>query len=211
MANRAITFADGNTLTAANMTQLQKQAVINCDAAVDYPGTPARGQFVYNVALDQLLQYTTVTTTWKPPWNLPWGYITSASITANSASTSGTTVLAVTGLSVTWTAVANRRYLISANLAMAGTVGTTDLIDSYIADGALASKVRRNFVAPALVGGAWYQSVHLESYETGLSGSITRQVAIARNAGTGTAQIAAAATSPALILVTDLGPSAAPA
>jgi hypothetical protein len=206
MANRAITFADGNTLTAANMTQLQKQAVINCDAAVDYPGTPAEGNLVYNVALHQLLQYTTVTTGWRPPWNMPWGYIAQGTATANQ--TGITTEADLTGLtSGSVNLVANRRYKVSVNAYIYQTV-----TDTY---GGI-----RIYNDATQLQEVWVSRPTTASEQVPISGFVTFTTTTAahtikatlrRSGGTGTMNSYAAATYPAVLLLEDIGPSGAPA
>jgi hypothetical protein len=103
------TFVDGVALPASDLnTYLMKQAVIVCTSATR-PASPLEGQQIYETDTDRMLTYTTATTTWRQPWNLPWGYITK---TTSNASTTGITT-EVDVLTVTWTAVANRRYKIS--------------------------------------------------------------------------------------------------
>jgi hypothetical protein len=103
------TFVDGVALPASDLnTYLMKQAVIVCTSATR-PASPLEGQQIYETDTDRMLTYTTATTTWRQPWNMPWGYITKS--TSNSTTTGITTEVDV--LTVTWTAVANRRYKIS--------------------------------------------------------------------------------------------------
>ena len=46
--------------------------------------TGYEGRAVYDTDTDALMVYAPPTTGWKPPWNLPWGYVGRAAITANS-------------------------------------------------------------------------------------------------------------------------------
>ena len=113
MASQFKTFVAGDVLTASELNAyLMKQAVIVCDSSADYPSSPVEGMTVYDKALDSLLVYTTGTSGWNAPWNLPWGYIGSANQTS-AVSGVTTTATALTGCSVSFTSLANRRYKIS--------------------------------------------------------------------------------------------------
>ena len=126
MAARFKTFTAGAVLTASEVnTYLAKQAVISCDSSADYPSSPVEGMVVYDVALDAYLGYTTATTGWRPLWNMPWGHVASATGTATT--NIGTNDVDINGMTVTWTAVQNRRYRVSAQLTVnAPSPGTND-------------------------------------------------------------------------------------
>jgi hypothetical protein len=204
MASQFKTFTAGSVLTASEMnTYLMKQAVIVCDSTADYPSSPVEGMTVYDKGADALRVYTTATTTWKAPWNLPWGYVTSANITSNSANL--TTLTDITGLSVTPTVVANRQLKITFTGFLDSTV-STDSIASYITDGS-NTQLMQGYVAG--IGGGTTHTVI--AYVTTTAGSPTYKVRAARVSGTGNVKIGASATTPATIMVEDIGPSGAPA
>lgn len=75
------------------------------------PGSPFQGQLIYETDTGEFLQYYGATTTWKPPWGLPWGIEGAAEGT--TAQTGITSITDLTSMSLTWTAVANRRYHIT--------------------------------------------------------------------------------------------------
>lgn len=130
---------------------------------------------------------------------LPTGTISGgyAAITADSSVTSGTTLLNIAGLSITWTAVANRRYRISIHGSLNLTV-PSDVFQATIRDGGGVMRQRQEITS------AWDQIVLTEIVVPG-AGSITRRLSLQRESGTGVAAVAANATYPAFILVEDIG------
>lgn len=99
-------FIDGVTLPAADInTYLAKQAVIVCTSG-SRPSPAVVGMTIYETDTARMLVYAAATATWQPPWNMPWGLQGYATLTSASSAVSAITDA---GLSVTWTAVANRR------------------------------------------------------------------------------------------------------
>lgn len=142
---------------------------------------------------------------WRQPWNLPWGIVTSASTTSATSLTTGVTA-DITGLSVTWTAVGNRRLRITVQCAAYATPILAVAI--ILADGAgtqleISHPSTGSTTTPAIGGGC------LSYIEAPASGSVTRKVRMVVVGTTPTG--GGAATSPAFILVEDIGPSGAPA
>ena len=142
---------------------------------------------------------------WRQPWNLPWGIVTSASTTSATSLTTGVTA-DITGLSVTWTAVGNRRLRITVQCAAYATPILAVAI--ILADGAgtqleISHPYTGSTTTPAIGGGC------LSYIEAPASGSVTRKVRMVVVGTTPTG--GGAATSPAFILVEDIGPSGAPA
>jgi len=133
---------------------------------------------------------------------LPRGRIAYAQATANQ--TGVTTVTDATSLTVTFTAVSGRNYRTTVFVELGSTVAG-DLLIAYITTGANVALVRGAVVAPDLSGGSSYSPVMFAYNSSALSGSTTHKVRIERNAGTGTMGIGASATSPAFIMVEDLG------
>jgi hypothetical protein len=199
------TFADGNALPAADLnTYLMGQAVVKATSSTR-PSSPTEGSAVYETDTDKLVIYTTATTGWVPPWNLPWGVVAYASTTTPQASISS--IVDVTGLTATATVVANRRLRVTAWVPFTGSAAdayfaayvvqaSTNLATGYACTGATAA------------GGAVLQPSGL--YVT-TAGSVTWKAQMALVSGTGTATTLAGATNPCYLLVEDIGPSAAPA
>ena len=71
---------------------------------------------------------------WRKPWNMPWGFIDSASY-GTLQSGIGTSFTDLTDLSVTFTAVANRRYEVRARCVLEK-ASTQDLVELILANAA---------------------------------------------------------------------------
>ena len=125
-----------------------------------------------------------------------------ASITADQGSI--TTETDVTGLTVTWTASTSRLYRISFAGQLSSSVNATDWGWIKVTDSSNNAKVD---VAVDQLSSGLGKPFHGSVFETGLSGSITRKLRAARLAGTGNISVRAATTSPAFILVEDIGPA----
>jgi hypothetical protein len=134
----------------------------------------------------------------------PGGWVGYEQVTASQNGITGVTDL--TGLSITFTAVANRRYRTTFSGEINGSVAG-DLLIAYITDGAGTSLRRGVLTVPALISGAGYSQMTLQYVFQPSAGSITHKVRLERNAGTGNANLFATTTSPAFILIEDLGPS----
>lgn len=136
---------------------------------------------------------------------LPGGKMISDTITGDvsiSGISSAGDVGDITGLSVTWTAVASRLYRVT--LSVMGTTNVAgDTLSAFITDGS-------NVIKQACYGqtnDATY-GVGLTCFEvvSGLSGSITRKARMGMRIGTGTTVTCrAAATYPGILTVEDLG------
>jgi hypothetical protein len=130
---------------------------------------------------------------------LPAGVIDYKERTTNQ--TGITTVADLTGLSISFTAVANRRYRVTGDVG-GGFTSTSDVFLLYITDGSnnvkqkssnsfISSEVRRTFVSIVLVPGA---------------GSVTYKLRGESTFGNA-CQVSASATAPAFFIVEDIGPS----
>jgi hypothetical protein len=202
VAARFKTFTAGSVLTASEVnTYLAKQAVINCDSSSDYPSAPVVGMTVYDLADDALYIYAGATSGWQPPWNLPWGQVASA--TTSTATTSiSSSYSDLTGLSVTWTAVANRRYKVTGYSDLSST--SASIARLAITDGSANVKAQAQ---QALAANDVAAQTVFELF-TGTAGSTTRKLRGLVTAGTGATQ--SNAYGPHLILVEDIGPAGAP-
>lgn len=138
------------------------------------------------------------------PWineaNRPFGLMGRAAITASQAGI--TTVTDVTGLSVTFTALANRWYRLSAEVYVSSSVNA-DVAAISITDASNAQIQSGQALCPAGVG-----TVKLTCSDVinTTAGSKTYKVRASRASGTGTISIFAAATARATLTVEDLGP-----
>ena len=199
------TFTPGATLTASEVnTYLAKQSVIVCTSTTR-PSSPPEGMTIYETDTDKLLTYTTATTGWQPPWNMPWGYIGAVSLAANSPAVSA--IADVAGLSLTWTAVANRRYVVRFDSDIVVN-NSGNQMGVYLTNGAGTGFRRSLFTSPAASA---YGTVGMAALLSGLgSGSQTAKIRIECTGG-GTALTVASPTFPSVLIVEDIGPSGAPA
>lgn len=130
---------------------------------------------------------------------LPRGYITGSKKTSNQSGIS--TITDITSLSVTFTMENGRWYRIMVQADVAPTV-STDTAVLYLTDGSNNDLMRA--VVPFSQSNS--QTPQIIYYEqAGSTGSVTRKVRLARVSGTGTFEVQAASTRPALILVEDIG------
>lgn len=172
------------------------------------PSSPVEGETYYNTTTDALLSYTTATTGWVAPWNLPWGVLAVASTTTNQASIGGTAT-DLTSLTGTVTVPANRRIKIRVFLpGCAGTVAN-DSFELRINEGATVLQANRISVNSTLQ----YVAATAEIIITPAAGSHTYKAVMVRVAGTGTIDNGASAanTQTAVFAIEDLGPAGAPA
>lgn len=141
---------------------------------------------------------------WRLPWNMPWGIQGVATVTASQ--TGITTEVDVTSLTVTWTAVANRRICCRVHLQQLVQNTSNGEVQIKVTDASnvVINQARINLIAATNLPGS------VLTYESGITaGSTTRKVRALTSAGT--LNIGAAATAPMILTVEDLGPSGAPA
>ena len=204
------TFTAGAVLTASDVnTYLAKQAVIVCTSTTR-PSSPPEGMVIYETDTDKLLGYTTATTGWVPPWNLPWGYIGTTSNTSGTNQTGiGSSTTDVSSCSVTWTAVANRVYRISGIVPAYKQTTADGYVTLSITDSSnTAKRQTSNLVESA--GSGENRTLSIVHFETGIAaGSQTRKLRITTSAGAG--EITAGSTFFPNITVEDVGPNGAPA
>jgi len=199
------TFVDAVALPASDLnTYLMKQAVIVCTSGTR-PSSPNEGMPIYETDTDKLLIYTTATTTWQPPWNLPWGYITTN--TGPGSQTDYTAPANV--LSITPTLLANRRYKLSGYLigtqVTAGGTPTLKFLDSAadtIGPGGNSARLTPSGIAYVNT------DVITATGFTLVSGSGAKTYNLQAQDSAGALRVA---TNAAMLLLEDIGPSGSPA
>ncbi len=131
---------------------------------------------------------------------IPRGAMGYAEVTANQ--TGITTMTDLTGLSVTWTAVAGRNYKVTFKVLLFSTVANDD-VNVWLRNGSSTSLNAFGTRAVSTAHGIGVTGSHRLS---GLSaGSQTVKLSLERAAGSGAVALAAAATHPSFILVEDIG------
>lgn len=206
------TVVAGTTITASWANANVRDQVVTPFASTGARDSaivsPVTGMVSYIASTDTAEGLVTRTTggVWRPPWNLQWGRVAFTSITADSASTTGT-VADVSTLAVTWTAIANRRYRIT---LLANAIGSadTDILGLYITTS--GNTVLDSSFQVAGQTNKWVRHVCIAEVTPG-AGSVTYKARHNMNGGTGTSIVKASATAPGQIIVDDVGPSGAPA
>jgi len=187
-------------------TYLMRQTVIVCTSGTR-PASPNEGMTIYETDTDRLLIYTTATTGWQPPWNLPWGRIAYASTTTSQTGI-GPAVEDLTSLTVTFTAVANRKLRVTGNvmLAQETSTGFTAYVSITTGANAILQYAGRTFHNS---GESDLFTPRLPEHSPA-AGSTTYKLRGTCTAS-GVVQSVLSADNPAYIQVEDIGPNGAPA
>jgi hypothetical protein len=153
--------------------------------------------------------YTYNGTAWRkgPGWNAPWGWMASANQSASTVTTSGTTEATITS-TASFSSIANRRYLITGSTSGYDTVGSSSQFTFRIRNGSLTGTILASQVVSTLLNA--YTPLAF-SFVTTLSTASSNGLflTVQRTSGAGTYNANGVA-SPALITMTDIGPSGAP-
>jgi hypothetical protein len=214
------TFTTASVLTASDVNNyLMEQSVMSfaSTGARDVAITaPEAGMVAYIRSNDSSegLYHRTSASTWRkgPGWNAPWGVMGSAKITTATAATAATLV---TGSSIDYSQIQNRRYKYTvfghALWSVAGV--TSDLFGCAITNGTgtVFSDCNVNPTGTGLSSSfatafafTWYE-------DAASSAAITRQLRVRRAAGAGgTVTFFADATRIGSFIIEDIGPSGAP-
>lgn len=128
------------------------------------------------------------------------GWIGYVQVTANQ--TSITSLVDITSLTLTVTALASRYHKTTMFLGSLASTVSADSVNAHITDGSNVDKQIAGVTLGAAGAGA---TMIVQVVETGWSGSTTRKGRIERAAGTGTITLGAAATQPAFLLIEDMG------
>lgn len=173
------------------------------------PTSPVEGEVFYDTTNDRLVAYTTATTGWVAPWNLPWGAIDYQASTSSQTVAAGSagTETSLTGLSSTLTYVANRR--VKVRLVLLNLQGTVsgDILLIKIKEGSTQLSLT-TVTVPATNG---YVPITAEVVLSPAAGAHTYTATIQRYSGTGGWSTGAGAGQAAYLLVEDLGNVGAPA
>ena len=200
------TFTAGAVLTASDVnTYLAKQAVVVCTSTTR-PTSPPEGMTIYETDTDKVLVYTTATTGWQPPWNMPWGRVASATGTATT--NIGTSDVDLSNMSVSWNAVQNRRYRVSVQATViAPSTGTDCNVFVSITDNSNNVQTTAAQTAGLLLSYTAFHVTDVFNY-TSAAASVTRKArARVSTSSSNSLYLSHVPT----ILVEDLGPTGSPA
>lgn len=193
--------------SGAGAWRVLRGLVLPCTHATQ-PAGQYEGQAIYETDTDKFLVYASAGTGFAPPWNISWGYLGEAAGagTAQNGIAAATTT-DITNGSVTWTAIANRRYKLSAGIAYTqrtsgGTVtcrlrdsaGTT-IAFSQTTEAAANTQGHHSFTKTVTPG----------------AGSKTYKLSIDTTAGTIDVVSPGGALVTTYLVVEDIGPAGAPA
>lgn len=166
------------------------------------PGSPTAGMSIYETDTGKYLQYQGATDTWTPPWDTAWGAVPSGLGVATSNQGSITTIVDISGTSVTWTVIAHRMYEVTVDgVLIASTSGTVAQAILYLYfDGAQI---------------AWSVAINVPTTSVSMTpikipfstsaGSHTVKARLAVTSGGGTMTTVAAAINPLVLSVKDVG------
>lgn len=206
---RVAVAAGATSVTNANITDLRARAGavgvsdVICTSTTR-PASPFVGMKIYETDTAKALVYAGATSGWSPPWNLSWGRQASVVVTADTGSIVGT-IVDITGATVSWTAVAGRRYKATFKAEVSSSVGgDTPVLSLTNASNADYDRVTKPLTS---TGGETFAGV-VEI--TGVSGATVAKLRGIRAAGSGTLTIGGGATRPCSIIIEDIGPSANP-
>jgi hypothetical protein len=160
------------------------------------PASPYDGQMIYETDTEKTLVYNG--SAWYADWNVAWGKVGQA--TSTTTQTGVSTIVDITGMSVTFTAISGRQYKTTLFLPqVTGTAGDRAKLD--IADGSNTTLLAS--YTNMLTNG----SIIFLSYLSTGSGSITHKARMTRDVGAGTISSYADSVSIRHLLVEDVGPA----
>jgi len=163
------------------------------------PASPYEGQVIYETDTDKLLIWNG--SAWYPPGNTAWGVVgTPVTITSNQGSI--TSVTDITGASITFTAVANRRYKASWQGIMNSTVAG-DGFNVFMTD--TSNNIQQQCIF--YLGNTNDYSFHAEYVFSPSAGSVTRKLRSQRQYGSGTGTLVAGGSYSTQFWIEDVGPA----
>ena len=170
--------------------------------------SPIEGMVAYiGGVVHTFVVYAGATDTWRPPWNIPWGRITQATKTA--AQNGFSTIVDVSSLTVTATAIAYRLWRVSLYIPSITqlTGGATVTLEIQTLASGAGTRIQAGI--NSLVTNGICEMGMVAADITTVAGSTSFHARIATSANT--ANITCAATSPGILTIDDMGPSGAPA
>lgn len=178
------------------------------------PTSPSNGWAWFNPNDDNLDFYYGASTGWQGAWNEPWGVVGYATTQSNSSTTTG--AIDWSGLTVTWNALTNRLYRMTASgMLSTENTGGSDYVDLVITTHAGTNTGTQLAGFRQLVPAKFstinaYSGAQVQHIETGLSGSVRRKVQVRLGTGTGPVFGHASSIFQASFVIEDIGPAGAP-
>ncbi len=170
---------------------------------------PQEGMQAYVAgSVHQFLVYAGATDTWQPPWNLPWGRVAQAKKT--SSQTGITTVVDVSGLTLTVTALANRLWRVSCYIPLFTQNTSAAVIQTFLQTGASGAGTQIQDLVLGLAASGQFSGYMESADQTTTAASLSYHIRC-QNSGAGTTDIGPNTTLPALLSIEDVGSAGAPA
>jgi hypothetical protein len=154
--------------------------------------------------------YTYNGTAWRkgPGWNAPWGVLASVTQSGSVVSTSGTTEITITNTS-SFSSIANRNYLFTVSTSCYDDVVSGSQFSFRLRNGSLTGTQLMSQVVSTSLNN--YTPLSF-SFATTLSTASSNGLFLTMQRTSGTGRLNSnGSASPALITMTDIGPSGAPA
>ena len=169
------------------------------------PGSPSIGDTILETDTGNELMWYGTTPAWQRPWNQPWGNVAEAKTSGNQ--TGITTEVDLTSLTVTFTAIANRKYRVSCSVAttQVTTNGRQQIKISTAATGA-GTIIAASATVPSPLD--FDQHTIIAPLQTPAAGSTSYHLRGLTAAGT--MSINNSLPGPSTITVDDVGPNGAP-
>ena len=180
-------------MAISNLTQGNRPGICT---STTRPTAPYEGQTIYETDTDKVLVWNN--SAWYPNWNTAWGQVAYNSRTSNLTNI-GTTPTEVT--SVTFTAVAGRRYSITGNCGVLKE-GSTNYAQAVIYND--STQIAR--IGLAYVSAGTEVVFTGTCFESPSAGSVTYKLMVVFTANT-LNEVKAGSTNPSFIQVSDIGPS----
>lgn len=213
--NTPASYSVGQKLAAANLNTYLRDnmnAVHDLAAGVytssTRPASPTEGMLIWELDTHRLMEYTTPTTGWRPPWNLPWGVQGyGLDITPRNCNTSSGTPSAVFP-TTTYTPLTGRLVRVTWSAAMVynNHAGTNECYAS-VAD--QAGVIQQNINERQFGGIGDFDSMGGSIVAAWTTGALTG-LQIRANCTQATAVTFQYGTYAAYLVIEDIGPSSAP-
>lgn len=206
-------FSSASVLTAADLNNYcQSQSVMYFasttarDTAITSPVAGMTAYIDSGDANEGL--YTYNGTAWRkgPGWNAPWGVLATQSLTTTTNTTGTHTAGQANGLTVTFTAVNNRKLRITSTHNFTCSGGANGVGYYHRAGGTQIM----NHSLPTLNASVWTSTTAVSLWTTTASASLTIDVYFAAYPTNTAVNDNASASWPRFLIVEDIGPSGAP-
>jgi len=206
-------FSSASVLTAADLNNYcQSQSVMYFatttarDTAITSPQDGMVAYIGSNDSSEGL--YTYNGTSWRkgPGWNAPWGLLAYQALTSTTNTTGTHTTGQSDGLTVTFTAVSNRRLRITSTHNFTCSGGANGVGYFHRVGGTQIM----NHSLPSLNSSTWTSTTAVSLWTTTASASLTIDVYFAAYPNNTAVNDNASAAWPRWLMVEDMGPSGAP-